>query len=98
LFTKSHSISRFCFLVDKLSMLVVAASWVWGEMLRNIYIYLVLFIKNRIVFSILWLMKILTFFSFFYVCICFLLIWIALTCIRCVDGWCLLQLVLYHSF
>jgi len=26
LFTKSHSISRFCFLVDKLSMLVVAAS------------------------------------------------------------------------
>jgi hypothetical protein len=31
-------------------MLVAAASWVWGEMLNNIY--LVLFIKGRIVFSI----------------------------------------------
>jgi hypothetical protein len=31
-------------------MLVAAASWVWGEMLNNIY--LVLFIKGRIVFSV----------------------------------------------
>jgi hypothetical protein len=31
-------------------MLVVAASWVLGEMLNNIY--LVLFIKGRIVFSV----------------------------------------------
>jgi hypothetical protein len=49
-FTKTHSISRFRFLVGKLSMLVDAASWVWGEMLSNIY--LVLFIKGRIVFSV----------------------------------------------
>jgi hypothetical protein len=35
-FTKSYSISRF--LVGKLSMLVAAASWVWGEMLNNIFI------------------------------------------------------------
>jgi hypothetical protein len=41
-----HSISCFCFLVSKLSMLVAAASWVWGEMLNNIYV--VLFIKGRI--------------------------------------------------
>jgi hypothetical protein len=31
-------------------MLVVAASWVWGEMLNNIYV--VLFIKGIIVLSI----------------------------------------------
>jgi len=49
-FTKAHSISRFCFLIGKLSMLVAVASWVWGEMLNNIY--LVLFIKGRIVFSV----------------------------------------------
>ena len=49
-FTKAHSISRFCFLVGKLSMLVAAASWVWREMLNNIYI--VLFIKGRIVLSV----------------------------------------------
>jgi len=49
-FTKTHSISRFCFLVSKLSMLVDVASWVWGEMLSNIY--LVLFIKGKIVFSV----------------------------------------------
>jgi hypothetical protein len=29
---------------------VAAASWVWGEMLNNIY--LILFIKGRIVFSV----------------------------------------------
>jgi hypothetical protein len=45
-----HSISRFRFLVGKLSMLVAAASWVWGEMLNNIYV--VLFIKGRIVLSV----------------------------------------------
>jgi hypothetical protein len=33
-------------------MLVAAASWVWGEMLNNIYV--VLFIKSRIVFLV-WL-------------------------------------------
>jgi len=49
-FTKTHSISRFRFLVGKLSMLVDAASWDWGEMLSNIY--LVLFIKDKIVFSV----------------------------------------------
>jgi hypothetical protein len=49
-FTKTHSISRFHFLVGKLSILVTAASWVWGEMLSNIY--LVLFIKGRIIFSV----------------------------------------------
>jgi hypothetical protein len=49
-FTKAHSISRFCFLVGKLSMLVAVASWVWREMLNNIY--LVLFIKGIIVFSV----------------------------------------------
>lgn len=49
-FTKTHSISRFCFLVGKLLMLVDAASWVWEEMLSNIY--LVLFIKGKIVFSV----------------------------------------------
>jgi hypothetical protein len=49
-FTKTHSMSRFCFLVGKLSMLVDVASWIWGEMLSNIY--LVLFIKGRIVFSV----------------------------------------------
>jgi len=49
-FTKTHSISRFRFLVGKLSMLVDAAWWVWGEMLSNIY--LVLFVKGRIVFSV----------------------------------------------
>jgi len=48
-FTKAHSISRFRFLVGKLSMLVAAASWVW-EILNNIY--LVLFIKGIIVFSV----------------------------------------------
>jgi hypothetical protein len=31
-------------------MLVAAASWVWGEMLNNIYV--VLFIKGRIVLSV----------------------------------------------
>jgi len=49
-FTKTHSISRFRFLVGKLSMLVAATSWVWGEMLNNIYV--VLFIKGRIVLSV----------------------------------------------
>jgi len=49
-FTKAHSISRFCFLVGKLSMLVAVASWVWWEMLNNIY--LVLFLKGIIVFSV----------------------------------------------
>ena len=49
-FTKAHSISRFHFLVGKLSMLIDAASWVWGEMLNNIYV--VLFIKGIIVLSI----------------------------------------------
>jgi len=49
-FTKTHSIFRFRFLVGKLSMLVDATLWVWGEMLNNIY--LVLFIKGRIVFSV----------------------------------------------
>ena len=38
-FTKSYSISRFYFLVDKLSMLVVAASSVWGKILRNIRLF-----------------------------------------------------------
>ena len=37
-FTKSHFISHFCFLVGKLSMLVAVVSWVWGEMLRHIFI------------------------------------------------------------
>jgi hypothetical protein len=37
-FTKSHFISHFLFLVGKLSMLVVVASWVWGEMLNNTFI------------------------------------------------------------
>ena len=32
-FTKSHPISRFRFLVSKLSMLLAAASWVWGGIL-----------------------------------------------------------------
>jgi hypothetical protein len=49
-FTKMYFISCFRFLVDKLSMLVAAALWVWGEMLNNIY--LVLFIKGIIVFSV----------------------------------------------
>ena len=49
-FTKAHSISRFRFLVGKLSILVVAASWVWGKMLNNIYV--ALFIKGRIVLSV----------------------------------------------
>ena len=49
-FTKAHSISCFFFLVGKLSMLVVATSWVWGEMLNNIYV--VLFIKGRIILLI----------------------------------------------
>jgi hypothetical protein len=31
-------------------MLVAAVSWVWGEMLNNIYV--VLFIKGRIVLSV----------------------------------------------
>jgi hypothetical protein len=31
-------------------MLVAAASWVWGEMLNNIYV--VLFIKGKIVLSV----------------------------------------------
>jgi len=51
-FTESHFISRFHFLVGKLSILVAAASWVWGEILKNIYIYLVLFIKGRMIFSV----------------------------------------------
>jgi hypothetical protein len=46
----AHSISRFRFLVGKLSMLLVVALWVWGEMLNNIY--LVLFIKGRIIVSV----------------------------------------------
>jgi len=39
-FTMSHFIYRFrfCFLTGKLSMLIVVASWVWGEMLRNTFI------------------------------------------------------------
>jgi hypothetical protein len=49
-FTKAHSISRFCFLVGKLLMLIAVASWVWGEMLNNIYV--VLFIKGRIILSV----------------------------------------------
>jgi len=36
--TKSHFISYFHFLVDKLSILVAAALWVWREMLKNIFI------------------------------------------------------------
>jgi len=49
-FTKTHSISRFRFLVGKLLMLVDVPSWVWGEMLSNIYLFL--FIKGRIIFSV----------------------------------------------
>jgi len=49
-FTKMYFISCFRFLVGKLSMLVAAALWVWGEMLNNIY--LVLFIKGIIVFLV----------------------------------------------
>jgi len=49
-FTKAHSISRFHFLVGKFSIFVAGALWVWGEMLKNIY--LVLFFIGRIVFSV----------------------------------------------
>ena len=42
----------FVFLVGKLLIFVVATSWVWWEILRNIFIYLILFIKSKIVFSV----------------------------------------------
>jgi hypothetical protein len=34
-----HYISRFCFLLGKLLILVAVRSWVWGEMLRNIGLF-----------------------------------------------------------
>jgi hypothetical protein len=38
-FTKSHSFSCFCFLVGKPSMLMAAALWVWGDILRDIRLF-----------------------------------------------------------
>jgi hypothetical protein len=51
-FTNSHFISRCRFLVGKLSMLVAAASWVWGEMLRNIFILFYLLMVEYNTFSL----------------------------------------------
>ena len=44
LFTKAHSTSRFRFLVYKLSILIVVASWFWGGIYAYIYIYIYIYI------------------------------------------------------
>jgi hypothetical protein len=42
----------FVFLVGNLLIFVAVTSWVWWEILRNIYIYLIFFIKRNSIFSL----------------------------------------------